>query len=128
MEIFLYSKPMISLILLVDNSFAFTVAIVGIMVVFMALVILTIIFGQLPKLLRFQIRNKLRKRGEVIKENCCEDISGETSAAIGMALHLFLDELHDHENMVITIKKVSKRYSPWSSKIYGLNNYYYRKN
>ncbi|HAH59495.1 MAG TPA: phage tail protein, partial [Bacteroidales bacterium] len=31
-------------------------------------------------------------------------------------------ELHDHEDAVLTIKKVARTYSPWSSKIYGLRN------
>jgi hypothetical protein len=42
--------------------------------------------------------------------------------AIAMALHLFLDEVHDNESNVITIKRIERRYSPWSSKIYGINN------
>lgn len=49
-----------------------------------------------------------------------EDIPGEVNAAIALALHLFRNQLHDMEDTVITIKKVSKAYSPWSSKIYGL--------
>ncbi len=43
--------------------------------------------------------------------------------AIGMALHLFYDEVHANESDVITIKRIERRYSPWSSKIYGTNNY-----
>lgn len=44
------------------------------------------------------------------------------SAAIAMALHLYYSEIHDEESNVITIKTVGRRYSPWSSKIYGINN------
>lgn len=43
-------------------------------------------------------------------------------AAIAMALHLFYDEVHDNESNVITIKRIERRYSPWSSKIYGVIN------
>jgi hypothetical protein len=42
--------------------------------------------------------------------------------AIAMALHLYYDEVHDDESNVITIKRIERRYSPWSSKIYGTNN------
>ena len=49
-----------------------------------------------------------------------EDLSGEVSAAIAMALHLYQSEQHDEENTVLTIKKVARTYSPWSSKIYTL--------
>jgi hypothetical protein len=40
---------------------------------------------------------------------------------------LYLNEMHDEENHVITIKRASKTYSPWNSKIYGLNNYLHKK-
>jgi hypothetical protein len=48
--------------------------------------------------------------------------SGEIYAAIAMALyeHQFEDEVHDWEETKLTIDKVAKTYSPWSSKIYGL--------
>jgi hypothetical protein len=49
-----------------------------------------------------------------------QDVSGEINAAIAMALYLYSNELHDQENPVITMIKVSKTYSPWSSHIYGL--------
>ena len=42
--------------------------------------------------------------------------------AIAMALHLFYDEVHDDESNVITIKRIERRYSPSSSKIYGVIN------
>ncbi len=50
-------------------------------------------------------------------------LSAEESAAIAMALHLYYDEAHDKESEIITIKTAVRRYSPWNSKIYGLNNY-----
>jgi hypothetical protein len=50
-----------------------------------------------------------------------EVLSGDI-VAIAMALHLFYDEVHDDESNVITIKRIERRYSPWSSKIYGVIN------
>ncbi len=49
-----------------------------------------------------------------------DKISGEVNAAIAMALYLYTNEIHDQENPVITMIRVSRTYSPWSSKIYGL--------
>jgi hypothetical protein len=46
--------------------------------------------------------------------------SGEINAAIAMVLYLYSNEIHDQENPVITMIRVSRTYSPWSSKIYGL--------
>ncbi|NWF88948.1 MAG: hypothetical protein HXY50_05735 [Ignavibacteriaceae bacterium] len=48
------------------------------------------------------------------------DTDQEIAAVIGYALFLHLQELHDYDNMVLTIQKVVRPYSPWSSKIYGL--------
>jgi len=56
------------------------------------------------------------------KEYVEAHLSAGDSAAIAMALHLFYAEVHDEESAIITIKTVERRYSPWSSKIYGLNN------
>lgn len=54
---------------------------------------------------------------EVVSQNSSDE---EVSAAITMALHLYTSQIHDQENPVITMIKVSRTYSPWSSKIYGL--------
>jgi len=48
------------------------------------------------------------------------NISAEVAAAISAALFLSKNEIHDIESTVLTIDKVAKSYSPWSSKIYGL--------
>ena len=45
---------------------------------------------------------------------------GEVYAAISMALHEMQDEVHDVEETVLTITRVKRSYSPWSSKIYTL--------
>lgn len=50
------------------------------------------------------------------------DIPSADIVAIAMALHMYYDEAHDNESNIITIKHIERRYSPWSSKIYGLNN------
>jgi len=98
-----------------------TVAIVGWLIVFAALVLLVIIFTQTPKLIYYKTRKQLKQKS---KKNIVTDddlhIAGDVSAAISMALFMFFDEMHDEESNVITIKRVRKTYSPWSSKIYGL--------
>jgi Na+-transporting methylmalonyl-CoA/oxaloacetate decarboxylase gamma subunit len=122
---------MIELLMVVspaDLKLGLIITIVGMGVVFCALVLLNLIFNQIPRLLKFQMRIRFRKAGKQNeREECCTDISGETNAAIALALHLYMNELHDQESNVMTITKVSKRYSPWSSKIYGLRNLSYRK-
>jgi len=59
---------------------------------------------------------------ETLEDDSELDISGEVNAAIALALHKHFEEVHDFENTVITIQKVQRPYSPWSSKIYGLRH------
>ena len=104
------------------------IAVVGYITVFMALVVLYMVFTYLSKTLNYRARRKLRREGMY---KCAEEkqlfISGDVSAAIGLALYLY-HELHDEESNVITIKRVSKTYSPWSSKIYSIREFPNKKN
>jgi Na+-transporting methylmalonyl-CoA/oxaloacetate decarboxylase gamma subunit len=100
-----------------------TIAIVGYVIVFIALVLLYFVYNTIPKLINIKVRRKLKKEGK------CEDcgdlhIGGDVNAAISMALYLYFDEIHDEESDVITIKRISKQYTPWSSKIYSTNSYF----
>lgn len=65
--------------------------------------------------------------GKTTKSVSVDEVKGEIPSvdivAIAMALHLYFDEVHDNESNVITIKRIERRYSPWSSKIYGTNNH-----
>ncbi len=104
------------------DSFATAIAVVGYLVVFIALVLLYLVFYNLPLLLSINLTRLFGKKKENksgLKKNELR-ITGEVNAAIGLALYLYMNEIHDEESGVITIKKIYKRYSPWSSKIYGL--------
>ncbi|MCD4746696.1 MAG: OadG family protein [Bacteroidales bacterium] len=104
------------------TGFEIIVAVVGYVIVFSALVIMYYVYNNIPKLINIKIRQRLEKEGKYkISENEELHIPGDVNAAISMALYLYFNELHDKESNIITIKKVSKQYSPWSSKIYGLN-------
>ncbi len=99
-----------------------TIAIVGYIIVFSALVILVAVFLYLPRLVEMEARKRMRRKGIHVPEHeIVAPVSGEENAAIAMAIYLFLNEIHDEESNIITIRKVSRSYSPWSSKIYGLN-------
>jgi hypothetical protein len=99
------------------------IAIVGYITVFLALVVLYSVFTYLSKVMNYRARNRLRREGQhLAAEEKDLFIPGDVSAAIGMALYLY-NELHDEESNVITIKRVSKTYSPWSSKIYSIRDF-----
>ena len=99
------------------------IAVVGYITVFLALVVLYFVFTYLSKTLNYRARQKLRKEGRYkTAEEKQLFIPGDVSAAISVALYLY-HELHDEESNVITIKRISKTYSPWSSKIYTLREF-----
>jgi hypothetical protein len=100
---------------------ALTVAIVAYCTVFFALALFALIFGRLYRVKEFIKRRMNRKAGEQEQEITEKhEVTGDVNAAIGTALYLFFSELHDEEKYVMTIRKISKTYSPWSSKIYGI--------
>ena len=86
------------------NSFAIIVAIVGYITVFAALVLLYFIFNFIPRIYKLRLKEIMRRQGKRNHEveNCCMDITGQSSAAISLALYLFFSEIHDNEDMVIT--------------------------
>jgi hypothetical protein len=54
------------------------------------------------------------------KEKKLGEAPGEVIAAISMAMHEMQNDVHDVEDTVLTITRVKRTYSPWSSKIYTL--------
>ena len=93
-------------------------------IVFSALLVLSLCFYAISKVGSAVSKvNKMRSQGvepkTVAKSDAPANDSGEEIAAIVMALHEHLNA-HDQENTILTINKVKKAYSPWSSKIYGL--------
>lgn len=112
----------------IDWSQIWIITIVGYTVVFVALLSLMFVFKNMPVILNLGIRKKIKEvRAKANSRNNGEKeeeryLSGEISAAIGMAVTLYFKEQHDEESGIITIKRVARTYSPWSSKIYGVNN------
>lgn len=97
--------------------------VIGYVVVFLALLFLYVIFSNLTKLLNVNVKRLLRKEGKDDVTAKDISVSGEVNAAIAMAIHLYYSEIHDKEDAVLTINKVSRTYSPWSSKIYGVRQF-----
>lgn len=107
------------------DPLTWTIVIVGIGIVFIALLLVYLFFRYvLTYILNFRFRSFARKKGIDPSEihNSKTIQSGEVNAAIAMALYSYFNELHDVESGVITIKRVSKNYSPWSSKLYNMKN------
>jgi len=106
------------------TSGTWTITVIGWGIVFLALVILVIIFTNVPKIHFYMTNRRLRRQGKMENDKPATigHVTGEESAAIAMALYMYNNERHDEESGIITIKRIERRYSPWSSKIYSLNN------
>lgn len=106
-----------------ENGFAMTL--MAMAVVFCALLVLCLCFLGISKIGEaIARRNKMAAHG-ISKEEAVASghhetqDSGEAIAAIAMALRDHFDA-HDNESTILTINKVRRSYSPWSSKIYSL--------
>lgn len=101
-------------------------------VVFLGLILLYICFK-----LNGKAAIKLRKRNAMIAHNITDkqeakekklgEAPGEVIAAISMALHEAQGADHDVEETILTISRVKRSYSPWSSKIYTLRETPHKK-
>ncbi len=100
------------------------ITIIAMSVVFVSLALLYILFKNNSKIYSLDLSSIFkRKKGpqkEEEKAKIGESIPGEVAAAIAMALYQYHAQIHDVEKTVLTIRRVSRTYSPWSSKIYGL--------
>ena len=104
-----------------------TVTISGFMIVVIALVVLFLIFTGISKIINYdwnKLINKDKKKDKVeVKEvkNINPD-NDDVMVAIGLALSLSMDSVHDVESDILTIKRVERHASPWNARIYGMNN------
>lgn len=122
------------MLLTIDWNSALIVTFIGFLLVFAVLCLLVFliqIFGTLMTRKIIIRRVKKPVDSEIVATSTDNDqhsdydeviLTADESAAIAMALHLYYADVHDEESHVMTIKTVERRYSPWSSKIHGLNN------
>jgi Na+-transporting methylmalonyl-CoA/oxaloacetate decarboxylase gamma subunit len=133
-----YRKPKMSEQIAVKDPWGIGMAAIAMSIVFLGLLLLYLVFKNVGRTLIFiqkrrtllhrltHINLNLRKHKPVTEEVMLQEDSGEVYAAITAAIHLLSEELNEAENTILTINKVSRTYSPWSSKIHGLNTYFKR--
>lgn len=111
------------------DPYGVTMTLTAVSVVFAALILLYLIFRSVG--LAMQKRDK---KAATVSETASMgsapvaakviakegDMSGEIAAAIAFAIKSYNDEIEAAEQMDLTLKKVARAYSPWSSKIHGL--------
>lgn len=103
-----------------NDAVGVAMTITAMAVVFIGLFLLFVIFKQIGKLSISASKRNVRKSGAATTAADAGQESGEIFAAIATALYEMSDDNHDIENTVLTIHKVTRNYSPWSSKIYNL--------
>jgi len=119
-------------LLVIDWAAALNVAGFSFLMVFLLLIFIVLVlsisgrfFVGLEKAKKLKLEKQAKATGPVVElaesDAEAEVIQGEVLAVISMTLRAHLGVKHDTESNIITIEKGEKRYSPWSSKIYGLN-------
>jgi len=98
---------------------------INIVIVSIALTMLFFVFKYMGKFHTRAARRKTKELsnnqvGEAVVVKETKIITNDELAVIAIALHTYTQTLHDNDELTLTINRVSKVYSPWSSKIYGL--------
>ena len=107
-----------------NDSFGGSLTLISMCIVICALILLSLLFMGFGKISQTLLTKKkhaaVEKAGKTIDQAHPELASGETIAAIGMALAEYFGQGHDIEHTLLTIHQIKKSYSPWNSKIYNL--------
>ncbi|MCD7936119.1 MAG: lamin tail domain-containing protein [Tannerellaceae bacterium] len=103
-----------------NDAWGIGMTLTAMFVVFSALVLLYVIFKSIGIAAIKASKRNVKKTGDDKVSTKTSAYTGEIIAAISAALHEFNEDAHDIEDTVLTIKKVTRSYSPWSSKIYTL--------
>ncbi len=102
----------------VDWSNALMIALIGLLLVFAMLVLMVFIMKAFGKVFTLH-----RQKAPAAKVH----MSDEVVVAITTAIKLYKSAIHDRESEMLTINRIARTYSPWSSKIYGLTSMPERK-
>lgn len=102
-----------------EDSHGYGMTVMAMLVTFSALLLLFVAFFFLG---RYMVHSLKRRKAAAtgVAEEKVGIASGEVYAAIAMALHEENADVHDWEETILTINRVKRNYSPWSSKIYML--------
>lgn len=102
-----------------DDPHGGMITITSMLVVFLALIALYFVFKFTGRTAKNLTKRKALKSGKLSAYKTHE-VSGEVLAAISAAIYEMEQDVHDMESTILTIDEVKRKYSPWSSKIYGL--------
>ncbi len=111
------------------DSTGIGITLMSMAIVITSLIILSLLFMAFGKISqRMQTKKRLKDYGIAHDDDNHEASSGEACAAIAAALYQYFNDRHDVEDTVLTMRKLKRAYSPWSSKLYGLRQVPERNN
>ena len=134
-----YQKPKKDEVIRKRDPIGIVVTAIAMGMVFLALLMLVIIFSNTGKMLKTsQVMLKQEKhqknltseqahQATDVEENVAFEPSGEEYAAIAAAIYFYNNELHDTENTILTIEKATRAWTPWNAKYYSMNQYFTQK-
>jgi Na+-transporting methylmalonyl-CoA/oxaloacetate decarboxylase gamma subunit len=110
-----------------DDPVGISMTIISMGIVFFALILLYLAFKLTGKIgVNYMKKQAMKAHGitdeNEAKDKSLADESGDYYAAIAMALHEYQNNIHDVEDAQLTIDRIKRNYSPWSSKIYTLRH------
>ena len=101
---------------------------VGFLMVFTVLVLLIFVMKGMGWVFTRQKKAaKVATKGAAAADEHEAITDQEIAAAIITALKLYKSNLHDQESEILTVNRITRAYSPWSSKIHGLTQVPERK-
>jgi Na+-transporting methylmalonyl-CoA/oxaloacetate decarboxylase gamma subunit len=106
-----------------NDSWGIGMTITAMVVVFLGLILLYAVFKFVGKTAIQMSTRRAKKAGVENIPAMGHMEEGAILAAIATALYEVTEDVHDTESTVLTIHKVTRRYSPWSSKIYGMREF-----
>jgi Na+-transporting methylmalonyl-CoA/oxaloacetate decarboxylase gamma subunit len=108
----------------INDSLGVGMTVTAMAVVFIGLILLYAVFKFVGKTAIQMSTHRAKKAGveNIPARGHVEE--GAILAAIATALYEVTEDVHDIESTVLTIHKVTRRYSPWSSKIYGMREFF----
>jgi Na+-transporting methylmalonyl-CoA/oxaloacetate decarboxylase gamma subunit len=105
----------------VNDPYGIIMTITAIAVVFVALIFLFFSFKLIGRIMLMHHHRRAAPHVETAVDVKKKTASpNDVYAAIAFAMERYQQDLHKIEKAVLTINKVARAYSPWSSKIYGL--------
>ena len=131
-----YHKKKQSEVIADSDPYGVGLTVVAVSVVFIALICVCLIMLGYGSAIR-NWNEKRKKKAEQKQQPAAalqpaaasesNGVDGEVYAAITTAIYLYNEELHDDEDMVITIQDVQRAWTPWNDKSFNMNQYFNKR-